>query len=361
MALIRVRCPACRTVLLVDEANVGRQARCRKCQALFGVERGPEPAAPAATPAPVVQPVSPPPAAQPPRPKAPPAKAPERPAQPAARAAGPDETPLEVHEPYPWETPPEVIGKVAAYEGRSAGTSFMCKVNEFTNGLLKRDTLREDLYPGQMCIYPDIVGVRTRPEEPGCLWKLAGKLPEPAKSFLRRLAGAIAAAGCLMSILAMLIGLVLSPFVFLFTLIAWPIRAVLEYLEKKRLDYVAERIREDPKSSYAIRKLYKYSDLVPRYWRPGEIVQIIRLDCRRRLRRHSLILFVQDDPFPKSVGIMGWGAFLLLGRLLKARRRIYVCRMDKPAEADIAADAAGIVLGTRPVRAKFTFNHLALE
>jgi len=373
MALIRVKCPACQTVLLVDEVNVGRQARCRKCQAMFAVERGPEPAAPTAPSPPVVQAVSPPPAAQPQQPRrAAPARVPAPVRQRKSVAAFPDASASgsgsetapgsgsENVEPYPWETPPVIIAKVAAYDARSAGTSFMCKANEFINSLLKHDTFREDLYPGQMCIYPDIVGVRARPEEPGCLWKLAEKLPEPARSFLLRLAGAIAAAGCLTSIPAVLIGLVLSPFVFLYTLITWPIRAVLEYFEKKRLDYVAGRIREDPKSSYAIKKLFKYSDLIPRYWRPGEIVQIIRLDCRRRLRSHSLILFVQDDPFPQKAGIMGWGAFLLLGRILKARRRIYVCRMDTPADADIAAGAAGVVLGLRPVRAKFTFNHLAL-
>jgi hypothetical protein len=156
--------------------------------------------------------------------------------------------------------------------------------------------------------------------------------------------------------------LIFLPLTLLIMALTSPIWVPMIFIDKWRMNYVARKIRLDPHSSYAIRKLHKYAALGPRYWERGDIVQVVRLDCRRRLFKRSLILFLQDSPLPETRSLLDTSAFLLLSRLFRGQRRIYVVDVEAgPAQADAAAASAALVLNLPVLRAKFSFNNLKLE
>ncbi|MFW6161843.1 MAG: hypothetical protein ACODAJ_03685, partial [Planctomycetota bacterium] len=110
-----------------------------------------------------------------------------------------------------------------------------------------------------------------------------------------------------------------------------------------------------------IKKLFKLTPLLPRYWQRGDVVQVVRVETRRRLLTRSVILLVQDDPLPAKSGCLGMGAFMVLARLVRGERRIYVVSVDGgEEEADAIAGAVADVLGVTVDRAEFRFNNLTM-
>jgi hypothetical protein len=181
----------------------------------------------------------------------------------------------------------------------------------------------------ELRIYPDIVGCVGRRQKLGCLGLL---LALPAMV----LAGPIA---FLMAI----------P-VFILKIVFYPVTLVLAYLMKFKLDYIARRILRDPSSSYAIKKMFELSPLLPRYWRRGDVVQLVRIPVKRFLcGRRDLILFVTENPIPRRPGCLE-----ALMSFFLAKRRVYFVCMDKgEAEADAAAQESANILGIKVDRARF--------
>jgi hypothetical protein len=139
-------------------------------------------------------------------------------------------------------------------------------------------------------------------------------------------------------------------------------RIIQIYINSKRIVLIARKISEEPESSYAIRKLYKLADLVPRIWKRGDVSQIVRLNTRRRVLQRFLILVIQGNPLPIKMGCLNTGAGVFIGRMIRADRRIYVLSVDDgESAADDAAKAMANVLGVEIIRAKFVFNNLRLE
>jgi hypothetical protein len=368
--LVTVACPHCNTRLRMKAADAapGRRATCAKCRQAFTMpERPPAPAQkPPAAPPPAAPPPAAPPPAAPPQPHAaqpgtgasdasawtaPPvpsvsAAAPEPAPAPAAQDPPTSET-LDEPAAYPWETPAALVTKAEAYDARNLYQSFAVKVNEFLNSLMKNETFKSPA-EGELRIYRDIVGVTDRP--PGCLGQLIMRLPGWLQTCLYWTIGG----GC--------VTLIFLPLTLLIMALTSPIWVPMIFIDKWRMNYVARKIRLDPHSSYAIRKLHKYAALGPRYWERGDIVQVVRLDCRRRLFKRSLILFLQDSPLPETRSLLDTSAFLLLSRLFRGQRRIYVVDVEAgPAQADAAAASAALVLNLPVLRAKFSFNNLKLE
>jgi len=365
--LVTVACPHCNTRLRMKAADAapGRRATCAKCRQAFTMPE--RPPAPAQKPPAAPPPAAPPPAA-PPQPHAaqpgtgasdasawtaPPvpsvsAAAPEPAPAPAPAAQDPP-TSETLDEPaaYPWETPAALVTKAEAYDARNLYQSFTVKVNEFLNSLMKNETFKSPA-EGELRVYRDMVGVTERP--PGCLGQLIMRLPGWLQTCLYWTIGG----GC--------VGLIFLPFTLLLMALTSPIWVPMIFIDKWRMAYVARKIRLDPHSSYAIRKLRKYAALGPRYWERGDILQVVRLDCRRRLFKRSLILLVQDSPLPEARSLLDMSVFLPVSRIFRGLRRIYVLNVDAgPEQADAAAATAATVLNLPVLRATFSFNNLKLE
>jgi hypothetical protein len=245
---------------------------------------------------------------------------------------------------YPWDIPADRVARAEAYEAQNACQPFTARVSAFLNGLLKNETFR-GLVDAELRVYPDMVGVTERP--PGCLAQLLMKLPGPVQTLL------------LWTLGGGLINLIFLPLTIFLAVLTSPIWLTSMLVDHLRMGYVARRIRSDPTGSYAIRKLHKYAPLGPRYWTPGEIVQIVRVDTRRRLLRRSLVVLVQDDPLPAKGGCMQMGALLAITRFFQGRRRLYVVDIsDGPEAADSAAAAVARVAGAPVVSGKFFLNNL---
>ena len=285
---------------------------------------------------------------------------------------------VDQEEVYPWSPQPVLLSKTEKYNEDKKYKSFFCKCNEYLNFLLKNYTFRDLRHEVDLRIYPDMVAVDEREIPPGCLVRLLMMMPDKVKVILG-------------PILLLLIFLISAPFGIFATLIGFAVLAVVGvfiiialidaplvtisiiallitgriiqiYINRKRIALFAQKIRDNPKSSYAIKKLYKLTDLVPRIWKPGDVSQIVRLNTRRRMLQRFLILVVQDNPLPTKAGCLNTGAGVFIGRLMRADRRIYVLSIDDgEAAAEEATKAMANVLGVKIVRAKFVFNNLRLE
>jgi hypothetical protein len=227
------------------------------------------------------------------------------------------------------------LAKVAAYDQQRLGRSFLCRCNQALNTVAKEQAVG----PGaraELWLYPDVVGVTGRTERLGCLALL---LALPALLLVGPFA-------LLMAIPAVLL-----------RLLFYPIELVLGWLWKMRLDQIARRIRENPNSSYAIKKLFKYCLLQPRFWQRGEVAQLVRVNVKRFLcGSRALLLIVQHEPIPRRPGCLE-----ALLPMFIARRRVYYVWTDQgEAAADEAAQAAAQVLGIEVVRGQYRRNKLQL-
>ena len=269
----------------------------------------------------------------------------------------------------PWETHPELLEKAQRYEENQQGVAFLCKCNEFLNGISKKETMRDAVLESELRVYEDMVVVDGR----------LGWLP----AWINQVTAAIGVgvflvlvplrvlsmAYNLMGIIGFLMWLMimaLAPVVlweviihyWLFSLIAVVIMGAGIYAANiwsaKRLGDVLRRIRQDPHSPFAIRKLFKYTPLIPRIWERGDVVQLVRLDTRHRLRKRSLLLLVQDNPFPLR-SFWSSGAGVNIGRWYRGDRRVYVVSFDAgPDAADEAAEATSHLFGVPISQATFS-------
>lgn len=279
---------------------------------------------------------------------------------------------------YPWEIPPDRLELAEAYDASGQFRAAACRARELLSGLLKPEAT-EEAVEAEFRVYPDMVGVLPRPEKPGCLDKLQD-LPGPlgpafsalATAFLAVLALPFMGLGCLAALPGVLLGVLLAIFGAILAplamLLVKLLMAVAQLAERfpwimwlaeflgGRSRRIAERIRRDPLSPWAIKRLYRMTALIPRFWRRGEVVQIVRLDARRRLRLLGLILLVQDRPLPANPGCTGAVLGLIVERLFFPQRRVYMLRLEGgPEQADEFAALAAEVLGVPVSR-----GHLAL-
>jgi hypothetical protein len=263
---------------------------------------------------------------------------------------------------FPWQTPAEIIEKVEQYEEHNNVTRFKVKSNEYLNSLLKSEAFGEGFFESELNIYPDIIGIDFRTEKPGCTDDLLIRVPEPIRNILSIILAPFALGfGCLLNLPSVFFGCLLAIPSLILMVIMLPFQLVIDFVDKKRLEYSLRRIQSDPKSSYAIKKIFKYSDIIPRYWQKGDVVQLIKVETRRKLKKHVLFLLAQDEPIPSKIGCAETGAFLLLGRIFNAKRRVYVIRMDKLEESDAIGERIASVLGIKINKGKFAFNRIVVE
>ena len=254
---------------------------------------------------------------------------------------------------YPWEPRPDLVRRADAYLAAGQATTFACKCNELLNTVNKKDSRRGG-YRTKLHVCPDLITVS------GQLGKLG---------FLRLLLQAFGLAWCafwqffsfVMSIFSLNpinIGFNLSA---LATTIAQAVAAfilapILGWWYRLHAAAIAERIRANPKSADAIRKLFRFTALAPRYWGAGDIAQIVRVDSRSLLTgTRRLVLLVQDNPMGKKAG---WLESLMPN--LCARRRVFFLRLARQ-EADAAAQQAAAVLGLAVTEGKFSRGRLKLS
>jgi hypothetical protein len=145
----------------------------------------------------------------------------------------------------------------------------------------------------------------------------------------------------------------------------------------KNLDRIVKRIKNDPKSPYAVKQMYKRAGWVrwrtgvgrgqtgavmaERYWQRGDVEQLVRVDARRGITTRSLLLVVMDDPIPRDPGFSRIALVLVLRRLICPRRRIYVLDFEGGSGvADRAAQAASGVLGVPVKQGKFGMLSLSI-
>lgn len=368
--VLLICCPGCTTRLRLPLTARGRLVRCLVCQLDFAAPatgapavaasgRAPEPGTPRATGAAPAVPTSGPaaPAAPPPRTTGPrdgtgaviPAEArkpapPPAPAGPAASAAAP----------YPWLPSPAQLARTAALRQAREGMLCQGEAIPLLNRPLKHETFRKGAPPVQLRIVPGLVVAEEAPEKPGCAVAFVQGLPEP----LRLVFGP----------LCMIPFLILSPFSLLGTVFEFCLGVLffpfvylhLLYLRAK-LRRVAERVRREPHSSYAVRMLHRLSPVVPRCWEAGEVSQVIRIQARKGLRSCGFVLLVQGRPLTRSPGCASFGILLLLNRRVAACSRIYVLRLRNPGTTEQVAAAVAQALGVRTVdQGTWRFNNFFL-
>lgn len=231
---------------------------------------------------------------------------------------------------YPWDPRPELLAKVEQYTVQGQVQTVRCGCLQFLTRVTKDEVLGA-VAKGEFHVYPDVVGVDGRPIS-GCLL------------LLLTLPGLILA-GPVAFLLAI-------PF-YLLRVLLLPLDFLLVYLAKFWYDMIARRIRANPKSKYAIRKLFDLTDFMPRYWGRGDVVQLIRAEVPRFLcGSRSVLLIVQDNQLPKRQGFLE----LFLGQfpILMCRRRIYMVHFeDGEAVADQAARDASKALNVGVTEGKF--------
>jgi hypothetical protein len=139
------------------------------------------------------------------------------------------------------------------------------------------------------------------------------------------------------------------------------------WLERKALGLVADRIRKNPRSKWALWQMFTRQPLQPRLWLRGEVAQLIRVEATWKRRPHSLILLAQETPIPPRPP----SPFEVLFGGKRASRRIYAISisarelettdgtaLNPAAEADAAAEAMAAVLGVPVDRARFAGRNL---
>lgn len=395
MSDIKFACIHCGKHLKAPATMVNRRVACSKCGKQITV-----PAASDAPPAPAVPVASrastaaaPVPPAAPAPPSAPAAAAIRTPPSVASAAASPDASAIAA--PYPWDTPPQLLEKAASYRQRGEVQSFPCKVEEFLEGLLRwqvfsslKEKAKQAANLAELHVYPDLVGIVQRPEELGCLASLLMRvLPLQLAllivSLLSNLIG--------LAILGVIAIVILSvPFVvfnsYLLGIACWFVIAavviggnqLVEYLAQKNRDRIAARVRAKPRSSYAVKQMFKRAGwsrwrtgigrgqtgavMAERYWAKGDVVQLVRMDAHRRLVKRCLLLVVMDHPLPADPGLARIGAVLLFRRAFRPRRRIYVIDVEGgAASADAAGQAVSRVLGIPVQQGRFGLLAIRVE
>ncbi len=326
MDKIGFHCPHCGKRISAPAKTAGRTARCPGCEKTLKVPAPEETIAPAAAREPTMNP--------PPLPAAPP---------PETQAA------------VPWEKPPDLWDKAIRYRDEQQGTAFLCKSNEFLNGLSKKETMRDAVVEAEFLVGRDLAWIDGRPTWAERLveWLEARFGPGAGLILLPlRLTGffvnpfnilglliSLAFYGLLLSLLMMLISA--YP---LYSLIVAVILGAGVYLyhvlSVRQMNRTIQRIVQDPSGPFSIRKLFEFLPVIPRLWEPADVVQLVRLDTRHRLRKRALLLLVQDNPLPlRSFWSSGLG--LAIGRWFRGDRRVYVLSFDGgPDAADEAAEAA---------------------
>lgn len=290
--------------------------------------------------------------------------APAPPVEELPKAGAPDQ-PAEV---YPWEIQPELVDRIAAYEEQGIGSGFIGGVSEKINGVLRREMVDKQMLPGQVNVYPDLVTASEPEEKPGFLIALILALPEPLQMLLMPFLWALRAFDSLVSlgIVLVMMAIVIALIVFLWYIMI-PAAVLLlaafwlyGYLRQKQLANIAARIRQDPDSPYAVKKMQKLSPLYPRAWQRGQIVQLLRADVRFGLRKRSMVILVMHQPHPPGPGgiFITKAVGLLWSRWMKPQRRLYVLSMHKEDHADQAAEAIGKVMGLQITPAKFSMGRL---
>jgi len=276
-------------------------------------------------------------------------------ARKAAAAAIPGQPSPDAVELYPWDIPPVLMAKAAAYESSNNYRGFFCKCREVLHCVPKNEATGPGI-KAEICVYPDMVGITGRPI--GCLMQiLLFLLSIPALL----LAGPVylIIGIVVLAVLAFCVVLLLShPLLGILALIVLGGPLTIFFLLYFGLvagwnNYIATLIRKDPKRPLAICLLYWKTPFIPRYWQQGDIAQVIRANIKRFLcGSRSLILFVQDSPMSDRPGCLDFAASRFPLCLSLARRRVFVTWLDKGSEeADIAAEAAAGVLGVPLIRA----------
>ena len=261
---------------------------------------------------------------------------------------------------YPWDPNPELVAKANSYDEQGIGETYNCDVIEGLNYILVGDLNRKNLTKACVKIYPDLVATIWRPELPGCLEKFATRLSKPIASLLAPLFDFfqtfISGFGCILHFPAFIMGILLIIPMFILKLLMLPFVLFIQWLQRKRLEMIIRLILKNPKSPYAIMMLFKLTDILPRYWRRGDIVQIVRVNVRRFFITRGVILLVQDNPIPTLGGCSRFFVWPFT-----ARRRIYALRVDKLDQADVIASKLAKVLGLNVIQGRFAFNRLRLD
>jgi hypothetical protein len=387
-------CPHCASTLRIVRELHGKRVRCTTCQALLDVSASPwkltlvqppdkplEPAAPvehspgrrASTAASVQVPQS----------SAPSGQAPSAPmtasAAPAPVAPQPSIVPARATL-YPWVVPPELIDRTARYRQKGNCWSLPCRCGEVINTLLGAETLVRVLRPAELRVYPDVASVEEPEAGPGGPQRLRDRLPQGLctawEAGLGLVRGILLLPTLFLGMLGLPLGLGLVGVLLgavgvaavRYPLVALPALAglmllwgslalTLDYLDQRSRPQAMGKILVDPHSPYAIRKTCRMSPLAPRYWGPGDVVEVLRVDYFWGLGRRSLILMVQDQPLPPNPG--GFGLAVQLGRLRRAERRVYVLAVrEGPEAADRAAAALATVFGLPVGRARLGLGGL---
>lgn len=277
-------------------------------------------------------------------------------------------------EAYPWEAPPELAARAAALDRAGNLRSFRCRCIAALNTVSRADTGGAG-HPSVLKVYPDFVSVTGGPPR-----GLAAVVDWPTQVMaipIRAGAQFVVAAGCVLGALMLVsrfedLGAVKAVAGLVFLLLVVPLivlprplhllfTALSRHLAGAWADKIARRVRERWGTPYALRKLHALTEW-PRYWRAGDVAQVVRVDLVVWLRgTRPLILFVEDDPLPAtppffehilSKSVVGW---------FQARRRVCCVWTDRgTAEADIAAEVSARVLGAPLRRAVFHGGRLHL-
>jgi hypothetical protein len=278
-------------------------------------------------------------------------------------------------EPYPWLPAADELAKAQDYYQRRQVQVYACRCGEFLNSVVKTDVLRKDLFPLQLEVYPEFVGVDAREVSPGGLASLLAALPPWVRTMLglaiavmTLVLDLVAETGCLGVLFAPFLIVPILILVVLSSLAMIPLAAILSLANslfdqwyRKYIDEAARRVRANPGSQYSIRQLHKRGLLAPRVWERGDIQQVVFVETRRRLRNLSCLLFVQDSPLPAIAGADGFAPYVWICRIFTARRRIYLTRLEYADEAERAGQLAAQALDVPLSRGRFTWYGYSLQ
>ncbi len=265
-----------------------------------------------------------------------------------------------------------MLERLESYETQGIGYAFIGGVSERVNGFLGKEVTDNQMYRGQLNVFPDLVTASESEERLGCLLGCISVMPRPVKQLLAPIIWTVRAIDSLIGLMIILVvGLVAMAVILMFWFVFVPagllllvVFWLLELWQRQRLAKIAARIRENPNGPYAVRKLHKLSPPYPRVWQRGEIVQLIRTDVRLGLlKTRSLVFLVMHQPHPSgSDGIFLFrGLVLIVSRWLNPQRRLYVLSMHKQEHADQAASAISHALGLPITAAKFSFGRLKIQ
>jgi hypothetical protein len=295
---------------------------------------------------------------------------------------------------FPWETSPEVLAKAQAYIAAGQARSFLGKVDEFLEAVLRPQLLRslraktkQKANLAEFHVCPDLIGITYRPEPPGFLSTLFANVlpPQWVVVLLTWFSNLIAlGAGCfVICVVVVIMMLVLGPVLAILAIVLLIVSAAVanrlyEAWSRSNLDRIAQRIQSDPTSSYAIKQMYKRAGwmrwrtgighgqsgavMTERFWQRGEVVQLVRVDLQSRLSPRNFLFIVMDRPLPPTAGAQGIGIVLVWDRIFRPTRRVYVIDLEGGSTAaDAAGSAAAHALGVRLQHAQFGLLALTIN